>query len=242
MNTWKTIKIFRDLATFLACITLCVGCMSTRMGNDFNSDNLSKLKVGKTTELEVIQLIGQPKNRTRNSDGTVMLSYMYMPGQNIHMFSAFNPNLIQDAGAGMKQLFVTLDANGKVRSFTESGEQSFVPVSETNKTQDNSKVYNVDKTESQATVNKTEQAEEQSKVNKTEKKIDQPNTEQTLPVLVVKSKVTLRKSPKDKAATIKTLKKGEEVQVIKEKNDWSLVELSGGKTGWIPKSSLTQKD
>ena len=90
------------------------------MGTDFNSANVSKLKVGETTEQEVIQLIGQPHSRTRSSDGTVILSYIYSPGQTITPFSGFDPNITQKAGAGMKQLTIILDANGKVGSYRES--------------------------------------------------------------------------------------------------------------------------
>jgi hypothetical protein len=51
------------------------------------------------------------------------LSYIYSPGQTITPFSGFDPNLIQKAGAGMKQLTIILDANGKVGSFRETGSQ-----------------------------------------------------------------------------------------------------------------------
>lgn len=112
----------RTIAVVVACITLCIGCASTRMGTDFNSENVSKLKVGKTTEQEVIQLIGQPYQRTRSSDGTVTLMYMYTPGQIVHPLTAItNPGFVQDAGKGTKQLTVTLGPNGKVLDFNESG-------------------------------------------------------------------------------------------------------------------------
>jgi outer membrane protein assembly factor BamE (lipoprotein component of BamABCDE complex) len=114
----------KQIALVVACVTLCIGCASTKMGTDFNSANVSNLKVGKTTEQEVIQLIGQPSNRTRNSDGTVILNYMYSPGQTIHAFTAItDSDYIQKAGKGMKTLIVTLDSNGKVKDFTESGSQ-----------------------------------------------------------------------------------------------------------------------
>jgi outer membrane protein assembly factor BamE (lipoprotein component of BamABCDE complex) len=122
-NAMKTnITTFRYIALVLACVTLSVGCASTRSGTDFNSANVSKLKVGETTEQEVIQLIGQPHNRTRSSDGTVVLSYMYKPGQTITPFSGFDPNLYQK-GREIKMLWVILDANGKVNSFRESSSQ-----------------------------------------------------------------------------------------------------------------------
>ena len=114
----------RNIALVVACITLCIGCSSTKMGTDFNSANVSKLKVGKTTEQEVIQLIGQPDSRTRSADGTVILHYIYSPGQTIHAFTPLtDPDYLQKAGKGDKQLIVYLDSNGKMVNFTESGSQ-----------------------------------------------------------------------------------------------------------------------
>jgi outer membrane protein assembly factor BamE (lipoprotein component of BamABCDE complex) len=110
----------RYVALVVVCVTLFIGCASTRMGTDFNSENVSNLKVGKTTEQEVIQLIGQPIQRTRSADGTVTLEYMYDPGQTIHAFTPItNPNYLQDAGKGQKMLTVILGSDGKVKDFTE---------------------------------------------------------------------------------------------------------------------------
>ena len=61
-------------------------------------------------------------------------------------------------------------------------------------------------------------------------------------MIVINSKAKLRKSPSTKATVIKTLKKGEEVQVIKMKDEWCLIELAGGETGWCAKSSLAQRN
>jgi len=117
------IATFKYIALALICASLCTGCQSTRTGTDFNSANVSKLKVGETTEQDVIQLIGQPSNRTQNSDGTASLSYMYDPGKTFNVFSGFNPHAAQNLEAGMKTLEVVLDANGKVKSFTQTGPQ-----------------------------------------------------------------------------------------------------------------------
>ena len=94
--------------------------MSTRRGSDFNSANVSKLKVGETTEQEVIELIGQPVHRTRNSDGTQYLTYMYSPGATYTFFDAFNPMVDVHKGQQMKSLTVILDANGKVSRWTQN--------------------------------------------------------------------------------------------------------------------------
>ncbi len=99
---------------------LCAGCSSTRMGTDFNSANVSQLKVGKTTEQEVLQLIGQPVQRMHSADGTTILHYMYSPGTIVTPFSGLDPTFTRRASAGGKSLQVILDANGKVKDFTEN--------------------------------------------------------------------------------------------------------------------------
>lgn len=68
----------------------------------------------------------------------------------------------------------------------------------------------------------------------------QSTTSASASMVVIGNKAKLRKSPSAKAAVIKTLKKGEEVQVVKLKDEWCLIELSGGETGWCLKGSLAQ--
>ena len=58
--------------------------------------------------------------------------------------------------------------------------------------------------------------------------------------IVIENKTKLRKKPSAKGEVVKSLKKGEEVQLIKEKAGWCLVELAGGETGWCLKGSLDQ--
>jgi outer membrane protein assembly factor BamE (lipoprotein component of BamABCDE complex) len=105
------------------CILSLTGCMSTQIGTAYNSDNVTKLKVGETTEQDVIQLIGEPYSRSRNSDGTVVLSYMYNAGTSVNPFSGFDPNFVQKAQGKMKTLTVIIDANGKLKSYQEGDRQ-----------------------------------------------------------------------------------------------------------------------
>lgn len=112
------------IALVVVCVTPFFGCASTRMGTDFNSENVSKLKVGQMSEQDVTQLIGQPLRRTRSADGTVSLLYLYSPGQTIHALTLItDPGYAQKAGKGEKQLMVTLGPDGKVLDFTEVGSQ-----------------------------------------------------------------------------------------------------------------------
>ncbi|MCM2358057.1 MAG: SH3 domain-containing protein [Geobacteraceae bacterium] len=58
--------------------------------------------------------------------------------------------------------------------------------------------------------------------------------------LTVGSKANLRKSPSTKAVVVKTLREGEEVKVIKQKDNWFQVQLANGEVGWCHKSVLTE--
>jgi len=71
-----------------------------------------------------------------------------------------------------------------------------------------------------------------------------PQNSSTSPssMIVTENKAKLRKKPSTKADVVKSLKKGEEVQVIRQKDGWCLVELAGGETGWCAKGSLAQKN
>ena len=61
-------------------------------------------------------------------------------------------------------------------------------------------------------------------------------------MVVIESKAKLRKKPSSKANVVKNLKKGEEVQVIKQKDGWFLIKLAGGETGWCVKGSLARRN
>jgi uncharacterized protein YgiM (DUF1202 family) len=60
-------------------------------------------------------------------------------------------------------------------------------------------------------------------------------------MIVNESKVKLRTKPSANATVIKTMQKGEEVQIVKQKDEWCLIELIGGETGWCLKGALVNK-
>lgn len=64
----------------IACATVWIAssCTTTRSiehGRTFAIENVSQIVEGKTTESEVITLLGDPTNRTSTSDGRVTLTY-----------------------------------------------------------------------------------------------------------------------------------------------------------------------
>jgi hypothetical protein len=78
--------------------------------------------------------------------------------------------------------------------------------------------------------------------NKYERKTISPNTASSSASMIISQpKTKLRKKPSYKSDVVKNIKKGEVVQVIKQRDEWYLVELPGGETGWCQKSSLSVK-
>lgn len=59
---------------------------------------------------------------------------------------------------------------------------------------------------------------------------------------VTGNKAKIRKKPSTKADIVKTIKKGEVVQVIKQSDDWFQVELVSGDVGWCHKSVLERRN
>jgi uncharacterized protein YgiM (DUF1202 family) len=57
-------------------------------------------------------------------------------------------------------------------------------------------------------------------------------------MVVNNSKAKFRKKPSTKGVVIKTLKKGEEVKVISQQEEWYQVKLKGGDVGWCHNSVL----
>ncbi|UPU37839.1 SH3 domain-containing protein [Geomonas paludis] len=84
-----------------------------------------------------------------------------------------------------------------------------------------------------------EQVHEQPGVHPAEKQHDESGTPE--PMVVNDTYTQLRSKPSTKATALKKLKKGEKVQVIKQKNDWCLVQVSGDETGWCLKSALAAR-
>jgi hypothetical protein len=104
------------------CSALIVGCAST--GNNFDEGKLTQIKKGETTEAQLIEIFGQPENRSVNSENVTTLTWMYAEA------TVKGESFIPYAGAFMggsrgksKNLTVTL-AENKVTGFTFSGSGS----------------------------------------------------------------------------------------------------------------------
>jgi hypothetical protein len=72
----KNIKI----ALLVAGLGLAAGCYT--IGADYNDAAISEVKVGQTTESELVTKFGQPNYTTTNSDGSKVLTWTYVTGSN----------------------------------------------------------------------------------------------------------------------------------------------------------------
>lgn len=97
----------------------CVGCFS--MGKKIDQAAVGKIKEGQTTKAEVVKLLGNPDNVTRDSWNGEGWSYCFVraassPGNFVPVVGAF-------AGGGNSQtefLTLTFDDKGVVRSLWSS--------------------------------------------------------------------------------------------------------------------------
>ncbi len=72
----KNLKI----AALVVALGFAAGCYS--FGTDYNETAASEIKVGQTTESELVSKLGQPNYTTTNSDGSKVLTWSYVTGNN----------------------------------------------------------------------------------------------------------------------------------------------------------------
>jgi hypothetical protein len=103
----------------ISCALFFAGCVS--VGNNFDESKLSGIKKNETTEAQLVQMFGEPQNRSINSESVTTLTWMYSEA------TVKGESFIPYAGAFMggerskaKTLTVML-AENKVTSFTFSG-------------------------------------------------------------------------------------------------------------------------
>jgi hypothetical protein len=78
---------------------------------------------------------------------------------------------------------------------------------------------------------------------KLEPTVEPQNASSTSATMTVTgNKAKIRKKPSTKADIVKTIKKGEVVQVIKQSDDWFQIELASGDVGWCHKSVLERRN
>lgn len=91
--------------SFLAATALVAGCASR--GHDFDSSKVSQIQKGKTTEADLVALLGEPTNR-QNRNGQTTLVWMYSHTNGF-------------GSTGAKSVTASLDSSGRVEDYTSSG-------------------------------------------------------------------------------------------------------------------------
>jgi hypothetical protein len=96
------------LATAMLLVPFTVGgCASA--GRDFDDTQVSSIQKGVTTEQDLITMFGQPENRSMNSDGQTVLTWMYTHGHvNGKSFIPFAGAFMGGTNSASKSLTVTL--------------------------------------------------------------------------------------------------------------------------------------
>ncbi len=73
----KKITILSCFFFFVLSLGLSFNACSGSYGTQFDNTKISKIEKGKTTQLEILELLGEPTARGIDSDGKALWRYMY---------------------------------------------------------------------------------------------------------------------------------------------------------------------
>jgi hypothetical protein len=99
-------------------LALFIGCASTEVGRKYDTSAANKIEIGKTTEPEILAMLGTPLKTKVNSDGTKKYGYAHIESRAVAL-----PFTVKGTASGDK-LIITFDKNGVVSSI----EKTSVPV------------------------------------------------------------------------------------------------------------------
>ena len=96
----------------------CAGARSTQeVGRKFDVDRASEIQAGKTTEAEVVAMLGNPVRSKTMQDGTKKVAYAYAKKQ--RQAVAASAGVITGAesksGAELQKVVISYDKNGVVK-------------------------------------------------------------------------------------------------------------------------------
>lgn len=122
MNTYQ--RCFHLLT--LLVLSMVIGCVSS--GRKVDESKLARIKVGETTETEVIALLGEPNDVSRSQAAggeTKTLSYHFMQSKAKAINYVPYANLVSSGYDHRNQtVFIAIDTSGKVASISSSAGQS----------------------------------------------------------------------------------------------------------------------
>ena len=103
-----------NLSIVLLVSVLLFGCASAERGRKFDAAAANQFEVGKTTETEVLAVLGQPLARRINADGTKIYGYAYAQADGFALARG-SKNI---KGQGDK-LIIKFDKNGVVSALDQ---------------------------------------------------------------------------------------------------------------------------
>jgi hypothetical protein len=96
------------LAVGMIMVLLSFGCASTEIGRKYDTTAANKIEIGKTTEAEVLTMLGTPLKTKINADGTKKYGYAHIESKAVAL-----PFSVKGTASGDK-LIITFDKNGVV--------------------------------------------------------------------------------------------------------------------------------
>lgn len=106
-------------AASLALSLGVAGCAS--VGQNFDDSKVSQIQKGATTEADLVRIFGQPSQRSVNSEGQSILTWMYVESEvRGETFIPYAGAFVGGNRSRNKTLTVTL-ADGKVANYNYSG-------------------------------------------------------------------------------------------------------------------------
>ena len=111
INIRKSKNSFLVYSTSLFMLLLMAGCSSLQVGHDFDAQGFDNIaKIGETTKSQVLNKMGQPKNKgvsiDKHGERLVEWLYFYASGKLPAMDNAM-----------LKILQIRFDKNGVIRSY-----------------------------------------------------------------------------------------------------------------------------
>ena len=104
----------------VAIVAFETGCYS--VGQNFDDSKVSYIRKGETSEAELIQMFGEPQNRTVNASGVRSLSWDYTEARTKgESFIPYAGAFLGGTRSQHKMLMVTLGPDGKVTDFSMTG-------------------------------------------------------------------------------------------------------------------------
>ena len=113
----ETSKLLKSWILMAICITAMVGCMS--VGTNIDTAKISRIHKGVTTEADLLNLFGEPNQRSVNGNGFKTMEWTYVQSNvTAQSFIPVVGDMFGGAKSANKSLRVTLGSNGRVQDFS----------------------------------------------------------------------------------------------------------------------------